>query len=70
LPTARSARRTRGGVDPALQAQRQAVAGRVDRIDDLAELARFPADNVQDRAEILFRQLLEMVDLEIAGGTK
>src|SRR5437868_1004717 len=42
-----------GGVDPALQPQRQAEAAGVDLVYDLAELARFPADDVEDWPEML-----------------
>ena len=44
-------------VDAALQAQGKAVAGRVDRIDDLVELVTGKANDVKNCAEILLIQL-------------
>ena len=40
-------------VDAALQAERQSIAGGIDRLDDLVELVASKADNVKDRPEIL-----------------
>src|SRR5947208_2919035 len=45
------------GVDAALEAQRQAITGRVDRLDHLVELVTREADDVKDRAKILAIQL-------------
>ena len=45
------------GVDPALQAERQAVAGRIDLLDDLVEAVAGEADDMKNRAEILAFQL-------------
>src|SRR4249919_1972352 len=39
-------------VDPALQAERKAVTGGVDRLDHLVELITGEADDVKNRAEI------------------
>ena len=44
-------------VDAALKAERQAITGRVDRLDHFVELVAGKADDVQDRAEILAIQL-------------
>src|SRR5690606_25390837 len=46
-------------VDARVHAARQPVAGRVDRVADLVELARLPADHVQPRAEHFPRELVE-----------
>ncbi len=46
------------GVDPALQAEGQAVAGRIDLIDNLIEAVARKTDDVKDRPEILAIQLV------------
>src|SRR5205823_9491398 len=45
------------GIYAAVDAERQAEAGSVDRIDDLIELIGFPADHVQYGAEYFVREL-------------
>src|SRR4051812_18605841 len=45
------------GIDAALQAQGEAVAGGVDRLDNLVEPVSGKADHVQNRTEILTIQL-------------
>jgi hypothetical protein len=45
-----------GGVDAAVDAEGQAVAGGIDRVDHLVELVGLPADHMQRRAEDLARQ--------------
>ena len=47
-----------GLVDARMDAQRQAVAGGVDRVDHRVELVGLPADHVQHRAEDFLVQLV------------
>ena len=53
-----------GGLDTAVDAEGQAVARRVDRIDDAVEVAGPPADDVQHGPEHLAVQQADAVDLE------
>ena len=51
-------------VDAAVDAERQAVAGRGDLVEHVVERVAAPADDMEDRPEHLARQPAEMVDLE------
>src|SRR5438876_6941684 len=53
-------------VDPAVDAERQAVAGRGDGIQELVEPAALPAHHMQDRPEHLALEPADAVDLESA----
>ena len=47
-----------------MHAEGQAIAGCVDRADHLLQIGCLIADDVQDRAEVLFLQLMNAADLE------
>jgi hypothetical protein len=51
-------------VDARMDAERQAVSGRVDRIDHLVQLVALPAHDVQRRAEDFLVQAVDRIDLE------
>src|SRR6516162_10561612 len=59
-----------GFVDPALDAEGQAVAGSGDLVEHRVEPVGAPAHDMQDRAKHLFGEPLGAVDLEDAGGEK
>jgi hypothetical protein len=51
-----------------MHAQRQSVAGGLDRFDDLVELTRLPAHDMQDRTEMLAVELCDAVQRDDMGG--
>ena len=54
-------------IDAAVNTQRQAIAARIDGFDDLIELVRRVAHQMQHRAENFLFQLIETIQLEHAG---
>ena len=59
-----------GRVDPALQAERQAVPRGINVLDDLAEALGGEADDMQDRPEILTVEFVQRADLEHRGSNE
>jgi hypothetical protein len=55
-------------IDPALYAERQAVAGRRNLVDRRVESVAGPAHDVQDRAEYLALKAVRRIDLEGVRG--